>query len=222
MVNDLDAVCNGGHVPKDCFQAGNAVGIHGGHVRGVRIVTACYLHREHRQHLDPIGRLAGHGDGIVVLCRLQRFQLSIEVIVDLRHRSGDRHNARLPAFVGKRMPKGDATIAATRIIVSISTSTTAPPPAATMELAADAIPLPIVCTACTIAPPIFFAPLPPFFADVWSIVCCALRCAAALARRVMIALFGVAWSVGRTRMVRAALVMACLLLGAGPPLTDAP
>ena len=122
----------------------------------------------------------------------------------------------------KRMPNGDATIAATRITVRSSTSTTVPPPAATMELAADAIPLPIVCTACTIAPPIFFAPLPPFFADVWSIVCCALRCAAALARRVMIALFGVAWSVGRTRMVRVTLVMTCPLLGPGPPLTDAP
>ena len=118
------------------------------------------------------------------------------------------------------MPKGDATIAATRITVMSSTSTTAPPPAATMELTADAIPLPIVCTACTIAPPIFFAPLPPFFADVWSIARCALRCAAALARRVMIALFGAAWSVGRTRMVRAALVMACLLLGPGLPLAD--
>ena len=116
------------------------------------------------------------------------------------------------------MPKGDATIAATRITVRSSTSTTAPPPAATMELAADAIPLPIVCTACTIAPPIFFAPLPPFFADVWSIVCCALRCTAALARRMMIALVGTAWSIGRTRMVRVALVMACPLLGAGLPL----
>ena len=120
------------------------------------------------------------------------------------------------------MPKGDATIAATRITVRSSTSTTAPPPAATMELAADAIPLPIVCTACTIAPPIFFAPLPPFFADVWSIVCCAFLCAAALARRVMIALFGAAWSVGRMRMVRVTLVMTCPLFGAGPPLTDAP
>ena len=95
-----------GHVPKDCFQEGNAVGIHGGHVRGVRIVTACHLHREHRQHLDPIGKLAGHGDGIIIICRLQGFQPLIELIVDLRHRSGERHNACLPAFVGKKDAEG--------------------------------------------------------------------------------------------------------------------
>ena len=95
-----------GHVPKDRFQAGNAVGIHGGHVRGIRIVTACHLHREHRQHLDPIGRLAGHGNGIIIICCLQGFQPLIEIIIDLRHRSGDRHNARLPALVGKKDTKG--------------------------------------------------------------------------------------------------------------------
>ena len=105
-MNDLNTMGNGGHIPKDGFQASDAVGIHGGHVRGVRIVTACHLHREHRQHLHPISRLPGHGDGIVVLCRLQRFQLSIEVIVDLRHRSGDRHNARLSALVGKEDTEG--------------------------------------------------------------------------------------------------------------------
>ena len=94
-----------GHVPKDRFQASDAVGVHGGHVCGVCICSG-NLHREHRQHLDPIGRPAGHGDGIVVLCCLQRFHLSIEVIVDLRHRSGDRHNARFPALVGKKNTKG--------------------------------------------------------------------------------------------------------------------
>ena len=102
VMNDLNTMGNGGHVPKDRFQPHDAVGIHGGHVRGVRIVTACHLHREHRQHLDPIGRLAGHGDGIIIICRLQGFQPLIELIVDLRHRSGERHDARLPALVGKK------------------------------------------------------------------------------------------------------------------------
>ena len=102
VMNDLNTMGNGGHVPKDRFQPHDAVGIHGGHVRGVRIVTACHLHREHRQHLDPIGRLAGHGDGIIIICRLQGFQPLIEIIVDLRHRSGERHDARLPALVGKK------------------------------------------------------------------------------------------------------------------------
>ena len=105
MVNDLDAVCNGGHVPKDCFQAGNAVGVHGGHISGVYI-GSCHLHREHRQHLDPIGRLPGHGDGVVAVRCLQGFQPLIELIVDLRHRSGERHNARLPALVGKEDTEG--------------------------------------------------------------------------------------------------------------------
>ena len=106
MLNDLNAVCNGGHVPKDGFQASDAVGIHGGHVRGVRIVTACHLHREHRQYLDPIGGLSVNGDGIIIICRLQGFQPLIELIVDLRHRSGERNNACLPAFVGKKDAEG--------------------------------------------------------------------------------------------------------------------
>lgn len=105
MVNDLDAVCNGGHVPKDRFQAGNAVGIHGGHISGVYICSR-HLHREHRQNFHPIGRLAGHGDGIIIICRLQGFQPLIELIVDLRHRSRDRHDARLPALVGKEDAEG--------------------------------------------------------------------------------------------------------------------
>ena len=106
VMNDLNTIGNGGHIPKDGFQASDAVSVHGGHVRGVRIVTACHLHREHRQHLDPIGRLAGHGDGIIIICRLQGFQPLIELIVDLCHRSRDRHDARLPALVGKKNTEG--------------------------------------------------------------------------------------------------------------------
>ena len=106
MMNDLNAVGYGSHIPKDRFQASDAVGVHGGHVRGIRIVTACHLHREHRQHLHPIGRLPGHGDGVVAVRCLQFLQPLVILIIDLRHRSGDRHNARLPALVGKEDTEG--------------------------------------------------------------------------------------------------------------------
>ena len=106
MLNDLNAVGNGGHIPKDRFQESDAVGVHRGHICGVHIVAACYLDREYRQHLYPISSLSVNGDGIIIIYRLQSFQLGIEVIVDLRHRSRDRHNARLPALVGKKDAEG--------------------------------------------------------------------------------------------------------------------
>ena len=105
VMNDLNTMGNGGHIPKDGFQASDAVGIHGGHISGIHICSR-HLHREHRQHLDPIGGLSVNGDGIIIICRLQGFQPLIELIVDLRHRSGERHNARLPALVGKKDAEG--------------------------------------------------------------------------------------------------------------------
>ena len=105
MVNDLDAVCNGGHVPKDRFQASDAVSVHGGHVRGVYIGSS-NLYREHRQHLDPIGGLSVNGDGIIIICCLQGFQPLVILIIDLCHRSGERHNASFPALVGKEDAEG--------------------------------------------------------------------------------------------------------------------
>ena len=106
VVNDLNAVGYGSHIPKDRFQARNAVGIHGSHVRGVHIVAARHLHREHRQNFHPIGRLPGHGDGVVAVRCLQFLQPLVILIIDLRHRSGDRHNTRLPALVGKEDTEG--------------------------------------------------------------------------------------------------------------------
>ena len=58
VMNNLNAVGYDGHIPKHGFQASDAVGIHRGHIRGVHIIAACYLDREYRQHLYPIGRLA--------------------------------------------------------------------------------------------------------------------------------------------------------------------
>ena len=65
----------------------------------------------------------------------------------------------------KRIPKGDATIAATRITVRNSTSTTAPPPAVRIELTADATPFPISFTVWTATLPNFLEALPPLCAD---------------------------------------------------------
>ena len=101
VMNNLNAVGYDGHIPKHGFQASDAVGVHRGHIRGVHIIAACYLDREYRQHLYPIGGLSVNGDGIIVICRLQGFQLGIEVIVDLRHRGRDRYDACFPALVGK-------------------------------------------------------------------------------------------------------------------------
>ena len=105
VVDRFHLRCDPGHIPKDRFQANDAVGIHGGHVRGVCIGSS-HLHGKHRQHLYPIGRLPGHGDGVVAVRCLQFLQPLVILIIDLRHRSGDRHNARLPAFVGKEDTKG--------------------------------------------------------------------------------------------------------------------
>ena len=59
----------------------------------------------------------------------------------------------------------DATIAATRITVRSSTSTTAPPPADRIKLTADTTPFPISFTAWTAALPSFLEALPPLCAD---------------------------------------------------------
>ena len=65
VMNNLNAVGYDGHIPKHGFQASDAVGVHRGHIRGVHIIAACYLDREYRQHLYPIGGLSVNGDGII-------------------------------------------------------------------------------------------------------------------------------------------------------------
>ena len=105
VMNDLNTMGNGGHIPKDGFQASDAVGVHGGYVRSVCICPSD-LYREHRQNLHPIDRLPGHGDGVVAVRCLQFLQPLVVLIIDLCHRSGDRHNARLPALVGKKDTEG--------------------------------------------------------------------------------------------------------------------
>ena len=106
MVDGFNGAGDDVHVRKDGFQAVHAVSIHRHHIRCVHIVAASSLNREDRQYIHPVRHFTGDGYIIVCIGSLQRFQLGVEIIVDLGNGRRDRHGVRGAVLVGKEDAKG--------------------------------------------------------------------------------------------------------------------
>ena len=106
MVDGFNGAGDDIHVQKDGFQAVHTVSVHRHHIGCVHIVAASRFNRENCQHFHPIRHFTGDGHIIVCIGSLQRFQLCVEIIVDLGNGRRNGYGVRGAALVGKEDAKG--------------------------------------------------------------------------------------------------------------------